>query len=166
MARYRPNVAAILREPSTGKIFIGERADHRGSWQFPQGGVDRGEDLFTALFREVEEEIGVPKTLYTLVACHGNYRYKFPKGKLKNGKYRGQVQTYFLCDFHGRDEDIDLTAHQQEFSRFAWIDPAEFSLAWVPPFKRPVFSRVFEDFFGIRQLSELPRIIEEGALRP
>ena len=159
MATYRPNVAAILRDPATGKIFIGERIDHKGSWQFPQGGVDRGEDLLAALFREVEEEIGVPKTLYTLVACHSNYRYKFPNGKLKKGKYCGQTQTYFLCDFHGKNEDINLTAHQQEFSRFVWIDPSDFNLTWVPRFKRPVFSRVFEDFFGIRQLNKIPRKI-------
>jgi putative (di)nucleoside polyphosphate hydrolase len=158
MATYRPNVAAILRDPSTGKIFIGERIDHRGSWQFPQGGVDRGEDLLSALYREVEEEIGVPKSLYSLVACNTDYRYKFPKGKLKKGKYCSQTQTYFLCDFHGRDEDINLKAHVQEFSRFVWIDPKDFNLMWVPRFKRPVFIRVFRDFFGIKQLPKVPKL--------
>ena len=154
MATYRPNVAAILRDPGTGKIFIGERIDHKGSWQFPQGGVDRGEDLLSALYREVEEETGVPKSLYALVACRTDYRYKFPNGKLKKGKYCGQTQTYFLCDFLGRDEDINLKAHVQEFSRFLWIDPKDFDLAWVPRFKRPVFIRVFRDFFGIKQLQK------------
>ena len=159
MATYRPNVAAILRNPATGKIFIGERVDHKGSWQFPQGGVDRGEDLISALYREVEEEIGVNRSLYTLMACRTDYRYKFPKGKLKKGKYCGQVQTYFLCDYHGTDENINLLAHVQEFSRFVWIDPAEFSLAWVPRFKRPVFTRVFSDFFGIKPLRKVSKKI-------
>lgn len=159
MATYRPNVAAILRDPMTGKIFIGERLDHRGSWQFPQGGVDRGEDLITALYREVEEEIGVNKRLYTLMACRTDYRYKFPNGKLKKQKYCGQTQTYFLCDFHGTDADINLKAHVQEFTRFIWIDPTEFSLAWVPRFKRLVFARVFKDFFGIKTLSKTAKKI-------
>ena len=157
MATYRPNVAAILRDPANGKIFIGERFDHPGSWQFPQGGVDRGEDLITALFREVEEEIGVGKALYELVACRTDYRYKFPNGKLKKGKYCGQTQTYFLCEYRGRDEDINLQAHVQEFSRFLWIAPQEFSLAWVPRFKRPVFARVFRDFFGIMAMDKMPK---------
>ncbi len=157
MPIYRPNVAAILRDPGSGRIFIGERIDHPGSWQFPQGGVDKGEDLITALHREVEEEIGVGRNLYDLVACRTDYRYKFPNGKLKKGKYCGQNQTYFLCDYRGCDEQIDLNTHEQEFSRFLWIDPAEFTLAWVPGFKRPVFARVFFDFFGIDRLDASPK---------
>lgn len=157
MATYRQNVAAILRDPTTGRIFIGERIDHPGSWQFPQGGVDSGEDLITALYREVEEEVGIGRQLYDLVACRSDYRYKFPNGKLKKGKFCGQTQTYFLCDFKGRDEDINLTAHVQEFSRFRWIDPREFDLSWVPRFKRPVFVRVFRDFFGIDRLVKTPK---------
>ncbi len=162
MSTYRLNVAAILRDPRNGKIFIGERIDHPGSWQFPQGGVDKGEDLIAALYREVQEEIGVGRELYELVACRTDYRYKFPKGKLKKGKYCGQNQTYFLCDFHGRDEQINLQAHHPEFSRFCWIEPAEFTLAWVPRFKRLVFSRVFHDFFGIKRLDQRPKISEQA----
>ncbi len=140
--------------------------DHPGSWQFPQGGVDPGEDLITALHREVEEEIGVPKSLYDLVACRTDYRYKFPKGKLKKGIYCGQTQTYFLCDFKGRDEDINLLTHEQEFSRFRWIDPREFDLSWVPRFKRPVFVRVFRDFFGIERLIKTPKKLAKPPRRP
>lgn len=159
MATYRSNVAAILRNPNSGRILIGERFYHPGSWQFPQGGVDRGEDLISALYREVEEEIGIGRQLYDLVACRTDYRYKFPNGKLKKGKYCGQTQTYFLCDFKGRDEDIDLQAHEQEFSRYLWIEPSEFTLAWVPRFKRPVFARVFADFFGIKRMEKGPKRI-------
>jgi putative (di)nucleoside polyphosphate hydrolase len=92
------------------------------------------------------------------VACRTDYRDTFPNGKLKKGKYCGQVQTYFLCDFRGTDADVNLTAHEQEFSRFLWIDPAGFSLAWVPRFKRPVFARVFDDFFGIKHMEKMPKI--------
>jgi putative (di)nucleoside polyphosphate hydrolase len=154
MATYRPNVAAILRNPKTGKILVGERIDHKGSWQFPQGGVDKGEDLIGALYREVEEEIGVPRELYTIVTCRTDYRYKFPAGHLKNGKYCGQTQTYFLCDYHGTDKDFDLDAHVKEFSRLKWIKPKKFRLWWVPRFKREVFRRVLRDFFDVTRLPE------------
>ncbi|MEX2578230.1 MAG: RNA pyrophosphohydrolase [Verrucomicrobiales bacterium] len=149
---YRPNVAAILRKTSNGKILVAERADRAGAWQFPQGGVDEGEDLIGALYREVEEETGVPPELYTIAACRTEYRYKFPNGHLKKGKWCGQAQTYFLCDFHGKSSDIDLDAHVREFSQFKWIKPKKFKLDWVPPFKQPVFQRVFADFFGITEL--------------
>src|SRR6476659_4658659 len=55
---FRPNVAAILLNIDN-EMLVAERAHIRGSWQFPQGGVDPGESLEEALFRELEEEIGV-----------------------------------------------------------------------------------------------------------
>ncbi|MDF1825311.1 MAG: RNA pyrophosphohydrolase [Verrucomicrobiales bacterium] len=152
MATYRQNVAAILRRPGSGKILICERLNNRGSWQFPQGGVDKGEDLIGALFREVDEEIGVPPEMYRIKACRTDYRYKFPEGHLKKGLFCGQTQTYFLCDYLGKKKAINLDAHVREFSRFKWIHPEEFDINWVPDFKQPVFRRVFRDFFGIRRL--------------
>ncbi len=147
---YRPNVAAILRKPKSGKILIGQRNDFKGSWQFPQGGVDKGEDLIAALYREVEEEVGIGRQLYDITACHTGYRYKFPNGHLKKGKFCGQEQTYFLCDFWGKKSDIKLDLHVREFSTAIWIHPSEFQLSWVPRFKRPVFKRVMQDFFGVK----------------
>jgi len=152
MATYRPNVAGILQRPKSGKILIAERIKHPGSWQFPQGGVDPGEDLIAALYREVEEEIGISPNKYSLKACFNDYRYKFPDGHLKKGQYCGQVQTYFLCTYMGKKSEIRLDSHVREFSDYRWIYPNEFDLAWVPKFKREVFRRVFRDFFGLTRL--------------
>jgi len=145
---YRPNVAAILRKP-TGEILVAERLTVDNAWQFPQGGVDDGESMTEALVRELEEEIGVTANLITVVREKGGYRYAFPKGRLKYGIYGGQEQTYFLCDFHGTDDDIHLDRHHREFSQFKWVQPGEFRLDWVPKFKRPTYTAVFRDFFDI-----------------
>jgi putative (di)nucleoside polyphosphate hydrolase len=146
---YRPNVAAILQRPFTGEIFIAERLHVRHAWQFPQGGVDDGEDLQEALVREIEEEIGVGADKIHIRATRGGYRYAFPKGRLKYGIYGGQEQTYYLCEFLGDDKDIRLDAHDQEFGRWKWIPAADFKLKWVPKFKRGVYHQVFKDFFAI-----------------
>ena len=58
---YRPNVAAIILSPEYPKkkrIFMAERSDIKTVWQFPQGGIDKGESAREALFRELKEEIG------------------------------------------------------------------------------------------------------------
>lgn len=58
---YRPNVAAIVLSssyPFECKIFIARRSDMDNIWQFPQGGIDKGESVKNALFRELKEEIG------------------------------------------------------------------------------------------------------------
>jgi putative (di)nucleoside polyphosphate hydrolase len=143
---YRPNVAALI-ERDNGEIFIAERLGVKGAWQFPQGGVDAGESLETAFYRELEEEIGVKPELVDVLEIRSGYRYAFPKGRLKYGIYGGQEQTYYRCRFLGKDTDIRLDAHQREFSRWRWIQPALFQLAWVPKFKREVYHQLFLDFY-------------------
>lgn len=145
---YRPNVAAILQR-ANGDIFVAERINIPGAWQFPQGGIDEGENAEQAMFRELAEEIGVKRELLEIVQRREGYRYAFTKGRLKYGIYGGQEQTYFLCRFRGQDTDFNLAATHQEFASFRWIKPSEFQMDWVPKFKRHVYRQVMLDFFGI-----------------
>ena len=148
MIKYRPNVAAILQN-SEGRIFVGEREDIPGAWQFPQGGIDKGEMAREALFRELEEEIGLNATHLEILEERDGYRYVFPEGRVKWGKYRGQEQVYFLCRFLGADEEINILTEKPEFVRWKWIKPEEFDPDWVPDFKREVYEQVMADFFGL-----------------
>jgi putative (di)nucleoside polyphosphate hydrolase len=147
--KFRPNVAGILERPGDGRIFVGERLDVPGAWQFPQGGIDKGESEEEAFRREMEEEVGLGPSCYEIVEKRDGYRYKFPKGKMKWGKYRGQKQTYFRCQLIADESAIRLDSHHQEFGDFRWILPAEFDLDWLPEFKREVYAAVLHDFFGI-----------------
>lgn len=147
---YRPNVAAILLNMDNA-ILVAQRSGMKTAWQFPQGGVDPGETLDEALFREVEEEIGVKPELMQLLDRKGGYRYEFPKGRLKYGVYGGQEQVYYLCRFLGKDRDINLDHKCREFDRWRWLKPEKFDMEWVPKFKREVYQRVFKDFFGIEK---------------
>jgi putative (di)nucleoside polyphosphate hydrolase len=145
---FRRNVALIL-EREDGNIFLGERIDRHDAWQFPQGGVDDGENYAGALCREVEEEIGILPQAYEIIERRGGYRYMFPKWHRRNGPYKGQEQTYFRCRFLGNDGDIDLNTAKPEFSSYQWIAPEDFNINWLPDFKREVYLRVLSDFFGV-----------------
>ena len=58
---YRPCVGIMLINQH-GHVFGGQRIDNRAeAWQMPQGGIDEGEDVETACFREMREEIGTDK---------------------------------------------------------------------------------------------------------
>jgi len=149
---FRNNVALLL-ERSDGKIFLGERVDRHAAWQFPQGGVDAGESLGTALHREVKEEIGLAAETYEIIERRGGYRYLFPEGHRKGDDYKGQEQTYFRCLFTGNEGDIDLNTGKPEFSRYQWIAPADFNIDWLPEFKRRVYTSVLADFYGVDLVS-------------
>lgn len=93
--------------------------------------------------------MGLGRALYTIMECRTGYRYRFPDGHLKKGRWCGQEQTYFLCRYLGNDDHITLDLHGREFERFMWILPQEYKIKWLPKFKRRVYREVFRDFFGV-----------------
>ncbi len=134
-----------------GKLLICERIDSKGAWQFPQGGVDDGEELADALAREIKEEIGLPASSYKVLESAGGYSYLYASPAKKSGKlYDGQVQTYFRCRLKKKALDINIDQKSAEFSKYKWIDPADFKLKWLPAFKRQVYRAVMLDFFDVR----------------
>lgn len=145
--KLRPNVAAILLKPS-GKILICERLHESGAWQFPQGGVDPGESLETAIIREIWEEISLKQEKFRIREQKGPYIYYFPEGMRKKG-HAGKTQYYFLCDFLGEDSDISVATSHPEFRAFKWIKPEDFKIHWLPEMKKKVYKAVFSDFFGL-----------------
>ena len=145
---YRPNVAAILADRA-GRILVGERVDVADSWQFPQGGLKPGETPEEGLRRELREELSLEPADYTVEEKRGPYRYLFAPGHRKKG-YLGQEQTYFRLRFHGPEARIDAATPEPEFRAVRWIEPAEFSLAWLPEMKRAVYQQVFHDFFALK----------------
>ena len=148
---YRPCIGVMLVN-SEGKVFVGQRIDAKEGdrWQMPQGGVDDGEDLHAAAFRELAEETGVGDGLATILATTTEeLLYDLPNdllGKLWGGKYRGQRQTWVLMRFTGSDNDIDLEAHNPpEFLAWKWVEPDELP-ELIVPFKRRVYRAVLDEF--------------------
>jgi putative (di)nucleoside polyphosphate hydrolase len=135
-----------------GKVFVGRRIDTKEGdwWQMPQGGVDLGEDLELALWRELHEETGVTSAHATLIKrMADDIAYDLPDdlmGKLWGGKYRGQMQSWFMLRFIGSDADINLEAHDPaEFCDWKWVDP-EVLPNLIIPFKKRVYRTVLEAF--------------------
>lgn len=150
MARFRPNVALLLLD-DRHRVLICERAGIADSWQFPQGGVDKGETMLEALHREVYEEIGLPPAAYEIAETRDGYRYFYPDEvkKRKKGRYDGQEQTYFLCRLKSDAPPIDIERKPREFRDYRWLNPRKFNIKWLPAFKRPVYRKVLKDFFDV-----------------
>ena len=148
---YRPCVGVMLVN-GEGKVFVGQRIDAKEGdrWQMPQGGIDKGEELHAAAFRELAEETGVGEHLATIIAnTREELLYDLPDdllGKLWGGKYRGQRQHWVQMRFTGEDADVRLDAHDPaEFFEWKWLDP-EALPEMIVPFKRRVYRAVLDEF--------------------
>ncbi len=156
LKKYRPNVGICLFNKK-GKVWIGERplsaADKRFNienyvWQLPQGGIDRGEDVSAAAFRELEEETGVTSAKL-LAMTPGWVAYDFPPGynRGRNSKrWRGQRQKWAAMLFEGDKSEIILDAHSDiEFVDWRWANLADIPKL-VVPFKRGVYKELVTTF--------------------
>ena len=144
---YRPNVGIILVN-SRNEVFWGKRVREH-SWQFPQGGIKRGESPEQAMYRELHEEVGLrPEHVRIVGRTRDWLRYDVPEHWVRRewrGHYRGQKQIWFLLRLVGRDCDVDLRASDHpEFDAWRWND------YWVPldaviEFKREVYSQALNE---------------------
>ncbi len=144
---YRPNVAIIILAPDykkSKKIFIAERSDIDGIWQFPQGGIDAGEKPKEAMFRELKEEIGTKKV--ELIAKYPKWiQYDFPSGVAKRMKpYAGQKQRYYLVRLK-KSAKINIDTKHPEFSQFKFVK-LEKLFKHVAHFKAPIYKEVLDYF--------------------
>ena len=138
---FRPNVGIILLNQRS-QVFWGKRI-RTHSWQFPQGGIDRGENPEQAMFRELHEEVGLlPQHVHVLARTRDWLRYEVPDRFIRRdarGHYKGQKQIWFLLQLVGHDWDLNLRATDHpEFDAWRWND------YWVPldvvvEFKRGVY---------------------------
>lgn len=146
--RYRPNVGVVLFHPD-GRVWLGRRADTAPpyNWQFPQGGVDAGEDLEAAARRELREETGAHSV--TLLGRTDDWvAYDFPPDMPahRTRNFKGQKQVWFAFRFDGEEAEFDLAAHHEpEFEEWRWAHLAE-TPALIVPFKRAAYEAVVKAF--------------------
>ena len=132
------------------KIFMGERIDNKGAWQMPQGGVNIAinEELDVAARRELFEETGI-KNAELVNVSQGWYYYYLPKNlrrKLWGGKFMGQKQKWFLFNFNGKDNEINLNIDKKpEFYNWKWVSPNEVC-DQIVSFKKEIYEKILKEF--------------------
>ena len=160
---FRPNVGIILLN-QRNQVFWGKRI-RTHSWQFPQGGIDRGETPEQAMYRELHEEVGLQREHVRIVARTRDWlRYEVPDRFVRRdarGHYKGQKQIWYLLQLMGQDWHLNLRATSHpEFDAWRWND------YWVPlevvvDFKRSVYEMALTELVRF-----LPRADARGRYPP
>ena len=163
---FRPNVGIVLLN-QRNQVFWGKRI-RTHSWQFPQGGIDRGETPEQAMFRELHEEVGLHPEHVRIVARTRDWlRYEVPDRYIRRdarGHYKGQKQIWYLLQLVGHDWDLNLRATSHpEFDAWRWND------YWVPldvvvAFKRGVYEMALTELsrYLPRQSEQRNRYLRNG----
>ena len=144
---FRRNVGIILSNGDR-RVFWARR---RGmdAWQFPQGGIRRDETPEMAMYRELQEEVGLETDHVEVVGCTRDWLfYRLPKNLIRRGSRPlciGQKQIWFVLRLTGDESHVCLdTNDKPEFDAWRWVHywrPAR----EVVSFKRSVYRRALRE---------------------
>ncbi|MBS0616864.1 MAG: RNA pyrophosphohydrolase [Spirochaetes bacterium] len=154
---YRPNVGIVVFNRE-GLTLVGERLDNRGAWQYPQGGVDAGENFDAAVRRELAEETGIhlhieqkntnseqsPHDAELLFTAPEFLYYDFPPDLVIPGmtdRYCGQQQRWHLAYWDEPATHANLKTHTQEFASVRFM-PMALVTEQIVPFKRAIYAEL------------------------
>lgn len=145
---FRPNVGIVLANEA-GQVLWARRVGGRDAWQFPQGGIHKGESPEQALYRELHEEVGLTESSVEILgATRGWLRYRLPKRFVRNGQKPlciGQKQKWFLLRMLDEDTAVRLDANDTpEFDHWRWVS-YWYPLNQVISFKRDVYRRAMKE---------------------
>tara|TARA_Y100000590_G_C14939541_1_gene720676 strand:- start:20 stop:499 length:480 start_codon:yes stop_codon:yes gene_type:complete len=148
----RKGVGVVLLN-SNNQIFVAKRIDNpKDFWQMPQGGVDKGENLLEAAFRELKEETNI-KSVKLIQEIQEEITYNLPDnllGIIWKGKYKGQTQKWFIMRFLGDEKEINLKTKHPEFLEWKWIN-IENITDKVVDFKLHVYEKIKKELKNLIQ---------------
>lgn len=144
---FRAGVGMILLRE--GKVAFFERADERGHWQFPQGGIYQGEAPLEAMYRELQEETGFTRDdIQEVHPVPFLVSYVYPREVMDSfqhagADYIGQSQFWYIITL--KDEaTIDLSqASDPELVDKKWVSPEE-TLEAIIEWKRTPYEQLIQ----------------------
>ncbi|WP_150540071.1 RNA pyrophosphohydrolase [Actinobacillus vicugnae] len=149
---YRPNVGIVICN-TAGQVLWAKRFG-QNSWQFPQGGINEGENIEAAMYRELYEEVGLTKKDVRLLWASKYWlKYKLPKRLVRSDGSLpvciGQKQRWFLLQLVSDENTIDLKATKNpEFDGWRWVS-FWYPVRQVVSFKRDVYRKVMKEFAAV-----------------
>ena len=143
---FRSNVGIVICNRQ-GQLLWAKRIG-QSAWQFPQGGIKETESVEEALFRELDEEVGLSEPDVQLLHQTEDWLYyRLPENLIRQHSGPlciGQKQKWFLLSLEGDDNRVELNkTRKPEFDDWRWVN------FWYPvdqviEFKRDVYRKVLQ----------------------
>jgi len=119
---YRKGVSAIIINDKNEFLLVNLESFEDKYFAIPGGGVEQGETLKDAVYRELNEELGIKeKNLQIVGQSDIPVRFKFKEIKMNRDgvEYDGSERYFFGFKFIGHDSEIKLL--NGEIRSYKWV---------------------------------------------
>jgi ADP-ribose pyrophosphatase YjhB (NUDIX family) len=119
---YRKGVSALIMNEKQQLLLVNLKSFKKIYYAVPGGGLEVGESLKQAVYREIEEELGIAKKHLKLIGKSKKpIRFKFKEIKLNRDgvKYTGTERLFFGLRFLGKQKDI--VPKDGELRSYKWV---------------------------------------------
>lgn len=121
---FRAGAGAVILN-GKGQVLAVERAKNPGAWQLPQGGLEPGEEPLAAVYREIQEEAMLQRSVLEFLGEYPELlAYELPAEFRSTKTGRGQVQYWFFFRLRTSESSI-TTATTDEVRNRRWMSWAE-----------------------------------------
>jgi putative (di)nucleoside polyphosphate hydrolase len=139
-AYFRAGAGAVIAD-ERGRVLALERTDTPGSWQFPQGGLEKDEEPLAAAYREIEEETNLPRRSLKLVSAYPDLLvYQLPKRARSKKTGLGQVQYWFFFRLRNPAHK-EKVRPMAEFMSAEWR-PIDRVVSEAITFRKPIYQKL------------------------
>lgn len=118
---YRKGVSALIINNKEEFLLVNLNSFEEKYFAIPGGGIEDGETLEDSVYREINEELGIDKSLLEFIGEGKNpLLTTFKTPKIKDGiEYQGSERYFFGFRFIGNDNDIKLQL--EEVRMYKWV---------------------------------------------
>lgn len=119
---YRKGVSVLIVNAKEEFLLVNLESFETKYFAIPGGGLEEGESVEDAAYREIQEEIGITKESLELIGISKTpLQFIFKRGAMvRDGReYIGSERHFFAFRFLGNDNEIKL--QENEVRAYKWV---------------------------------------------
>ena len=147
---YRQAVSAFILNDKKEFVLVSGISD-RTYWKILAGGIEGNETQEDALYREMNEELGLEKSDFEIIAKSRFVdKFNWPKEvseekfQKKGIWYDGQERAIFLCKL--TNSNFKFKLQEEEISGFLWVNKNNYEKYMMFPIQIEFMKNVIEEF--------------------